>query len=279
MREYDKFGLLTIMIGLGAASPALAEDGERAGTEGAQLHGSVYAMAAAAPDYVGSDDYRAVPFGGAYLQYGNFYFVTEGSGASLNVSPIAQVIAGPSVNYRFGRQAEDIDSAAVAALGDLDDAFEAGGFVGVRLNGLLSPQDRLQVSGKILFDVSDTYDGHVGEIAVQYEVPFSRSFAITAQVNGSWASVEFIDYQFGIDEFSIAEAGAPAEGLSEYRGKAGFYEVRTSLIGRYLVTDHVAVMAIGSYGHLLENAADSPLVEIEGSESQFFGGLGLAYVF
>tara|TARA_A100001391_G_scaffold7621_3_gene4833 strand:- start:33054 stop:33878 length:825 start_codon:yes stop_codon:yes gene_type:complete len=274
MRRYDKFGLLSIMIGLGAASPAFAEDGERAGAEGPQIHGSVYAMAAATPDYLGSDDYRAVPFGGAYLQYGNFYFVTEGSGASLNVSPVAMLVAGPSVNYRIGRQAEDIDSAAVSALGDLDDAFEAGGFIGVRFNGLLSPQDRLQVSSKILFDVSDTHDGHVGEIAVQYELPVSRRFAVTAQVNGSWASKEFVDYQFGIDQ-----AGAVASGLSEYEGKAGFYEVRSSLIGRFLVSDHVAVMAIGSYGHLLDNAADSPLVETEGSESQFFGGLGLAYMF
>lgn len=252
-------------------SAALAQDGDGPGPG---MHGTVYAMPAVAPDYSGSDDYRIVPFGGVRLVYREFYLQTEGTGVSANLSPLGNVIAGPAVNYRIGRRAKDIESAAVGALGNLEDAFEVGGFAGLRFDDLLAPGDGIELSAKMMFDVSDKHDGRTIETTIRYDFPLSREFALGIGAMGTYADDGYHDYYYG-----VTPEGAALSGLDAYDPEGGWTEVRGVLTARYQIAPRWAIVGIGSYGRLLDQAKDSPLVAAEGSADQFFGGLGVAFVF
>lgn len=264
MKALSGFALLAV-----AFDATLTEGSAAEGVSGA-----VYALPVLAPDYIGSDDYRVLPFAGVNLALDGYFLRTEGAGVVANASPFPYFIAGPALNYRIGRDNEAIESAAVQALGEIDGAWEVGGFAGFAADGVLKPGDRLEIYGKALFDVSDVHEGRTVQMIASYIAPLSDRFSGGIILSAAHGDEKYIDAYFGIDA-----AQSVASGLDPYAAEEGFQDAGVTLTGQYMLSDRWGVFGIAGYSHLLGSAQKSPIVEVEGDANQFFGGVGLLFAF
>ncbi|MBB5984790.1 MipA/OmpV family protein [Sphingobium lignivorans] len=243
-------------------------------TSGDEIHGTVYLGPIVAPDYVGSDEYRVTPFGGFSVHYGKMFVRSEGSGLVANLSPIDHVLLGPAINFRIGRRPADIKSAAVGTLGRIDDAWEAGGMVGLGFSGVASEHDSLEITSKLLFDVSDVHKGYTIQPGIAYRLPVSRKATLGLMLSATLGDDAYVQRYFGIDA-----ADAAASGLAAYRPKGGLVDTGAVLTGTYSLSGRWSLLGIAGYSKLFEGAKNSPIVSDVGSSDQFVGSLSLAYSF
>ncbi|MEN1729710.1 MAG: MipA/OmpV family protein, partial [Pseudomonadota bacterium] len=61
--------------------------------------------------------------------------------------------------------------------------------------------------------------------------------------------------------------------------EGGFNSVEVTLFGNYALNDRWGLFGVVSYQRLLSDAADSPIVDDEGSANQFLAGIGIGYNF
>ncbi len=238
------------------------------------LHGTIYVAPIIAPDYVGSDEYRVTPFGGFQLQYKQFFLRTEGSGLVANLLPIDHVMLGPAANFRIGRRPKDIKSVAIGALGEIDDAWEVGGFAGLGFPDLMTPGDTFEITAKALFDVSDVHEGYTIQPAITYRVPVSRSLTLGFGVNATYGDDAYMNRYFGVDT-----DGAFASGLPVYSAEGGFQDVGVLINGNFSLGGGLGLFGAAGYNKLLGDAKNSPIVAIEGDSNQFFGSAGISFSF
>lgn len=227
-------------------------------------------------DYLGSDDFQPIPFGGAKVSVPGADLYWRGLGLRADLlSPATrgQFIGGIDARYQFGRDS-DVDSVAVAALPEIDNTIELGGFLGYRFFGLAGRRDSLTVSVDALFDVAGAHDGFALQPGVTYSAPVSERLRANISLNAEYGSENFMETYF-----DVTPEGAAASGLPVYGAEEGFYQLGSSLGFTYSLTDRWGVFGLVSYRRLIGDAADSPIVAIEGDENQFLGGLSLSYQF
>ncbi len=68
-------------------------------------------------------------------------------------------------------------------------------------------------------------------------------------------------------------------GLAAFDGGSGFKDVGLQIEASYAVSDNWALNGQAGYQRLLTDAADSPLVDQEGSADQFLALIGVTYRF
>lgn len=169
---------------------------------------------------------------------------------------------GPLAGYRFGR--DEDDASRLRGLGDIDGGLVVGGFAAYR-------RGPFAVAASYHHQATGNDTGGLVRIAAEY---ISRPYAglkLTTDVGTNYASDDYMTSFFGV--------GAPqslASGLPVYRPSDGFKDVYAGVTAAIDLDEHWSLMLIGRYAHLIGDAADSPIVE---SESQLFGGLGVAYKF
>jgi outer membrane scaffolding protein for murein synthesis (MipA/OmpV family) len=235
-----------------------------------------------APSYEGSNNYVISPAGVVRGRVSGFNFysratalyvdlVREAPGAALNIE------AGPMVNLRLDRSARIRDD-RVKALGEIDTAVEAGGFIGVTKNGVLHGYDFATVRLDVTKDVADAHDGVVITPNFEYATPLSTSFLV-----GVSLSAEHVSGKFADTYYSIGPAGTLASGLATYDADGGWKNVRGTLLATYSLSGDLrrgaAIFAVGSYSKLLGDFKRSPIVRDAGDKNQFFAALGLSYTF
>lgn len=231
--------------------------------------------AAVAPDYIGSDDFQVIPFAG--FRYETGFAVIQSRGLSLEADILkpnygGAFSAGPLVKYRFGR--DDVESNAVDALPDVDASVEVGGFLSYAFSGVLNPFDSITFRVEGAADVADGHGGYVITPSVTYATPLSRRFFTFASV-----SADFGDEEFNDSYFSVTAAGSAASGLAQFDADSGLFRTGVAVGGTYMLTESWGLTGIASYSRLNNDAEDSPIVSVEGSADQFFGGGGLMYRF
>ncbi len=233
------------------------------------------------PDYEGSDDYRIIP---AVALRGrvsgiSFYtratylyvdFVGRGDGpVELDVGPIA----GVRLN-RTGKVKDDF----VDDLPELDTAIEVGGFVGATYHGLTNPYDALSFRVDVVKDIGGAHKSTLVTPTIDFGTPLSRSFYVGASVSAEWAGGGYADYYYSIDAADALDSGLPV-----YDADGGFKSWRLGLLGNYALSGDLtrgwSIFAAGSYSKLAGDFKDSPIVDLRGSSSQWFGALGVAYTF
>ena len=64
-----------------------------------------------------------------------------------------------------------------------------------------------------------------------------------------------------------------------YNAQGGFYSAGVDATVRYQLTERISLRAFAEWDRLMGSAADSPLVQLKGSEDQFQVGVGAAYKF
>lgn len=249
------------------SSPAFAYKNDK------PLTGFISIGAFAKPDYAGSDDYDAAPLLAGKVNYGDYYVETKGLGLRANISSLNSVEFGPAIAYRFGRD-DDVDNARVKRLREIDDAFEAGAFIKVPFNGVLKPRDQVAFSIDALTDISGAHDGTLVSFGTSYSYSPADQWRLTTSLSATYADDDFMESYFSVDTDNAARSD-----LSAYHAEGGFKDVGVALIGNYQMTDRWGLTAIAGYTKMLGDAADSPIVNQEGNDNQFMGGLGLSYSF
>ena len=222
------------------------------------------------PDYEGSDDYEVDAAPVLSVSYRQAVFLRGPMlGANLLTleGPLAddRVQLGPLVRYRFGRDEDDND--ALRGLGDIDDSIELGAFATYSF----APWS---LGLELFQDVSGAHEGLTAELSAGYAARLGPKLRMRSELSASWASGSYMESFFG-----ISGAQARQSGLQRHEAEAGVKDVGLSLNLDYAVTESWKLTTLLGYQRLLGDAADSPIVEDEGSPDQLTVGLFLSYGF
>ena len=226
-------------------------------------------------DYLGSDDLQPIPFGGAKISTPGADLYWRGLGVRadfLGPATGGRIIGGVDGRFQFGR--DDVEDAAVDALPEIGETFEAGGFIGYRMFGLFGRRDALTVGVDALFDVASVHNGFTITPNISYARPLTERLRTTVSVSADYGDEDFLDTYF-----SVTGEGALASGLFAFAADEGFYQIGTSVGLNYALTRKWGVFGLVSYRRLINDAADSPIVAEVGDPNQLLGGLSLSYRF
>ncbi len=188
--------------------------------------------------------------------------------------------AGPIGVVNLDRTAPSrIDNKQVAALGKIGAAVELGGYVGIGKIGVVtSPYDRLSVSVSYRHDVTGVHDSGIWQPSVNYFTPLSTKAAV-----GLFATAERAGRGYARRYFSITPDQSAASGLPVYNARAGWKDWSVGGLATYSITGNLLkgwkVVGGLTYGRMVNDFGDSPIVSQVGSRSQWLSALGLAYTF
>jgi outer membrane protein len=228
---------------------------------------SVGAGVGMVPDYEGSEDYKGVPLlfaragwnSGQYVQFfGNMLKANLIAGNRWSVGPLAR--------YR-GKRDDDVDNNKVKRMREVDEAIELGGFVGYMI-------DNWHVSFFVAQDVNDAHDGLVATLEAGYTMNLNPGVNLGISAFTSYASDDYMETYFGVD----AE-NANRSGLSRYEADGGIKDLGVVANLAYAPWKNWGVTGMLGLKWLLGDAADSPVVDDEGSETQLFSGVMATYRF
>ncbi len=214
------------------------------------------------PDYEGSDNYElgVVPFIELSAFDGLASISLDGAEAFL---PLGENVAvGVGLSYDGGR--DEDDNEALDGLGDIDDSF-------IGSISAIAALDETQVSLTFAHSLGGDVEGYTIDLTVGHEIEVIEDrFDLEFEAGITWASQDYLDIYFGIDADQAA-----ASGLDETDVDAGVKNAALGVTGNYFLTDWIALGLGVEYQRLLGDAADSPIVEVEGSPDQISA---LAYV-
>ncbi len=294
MRPFSRVSAPLIAIGaLSLSVPAFAQDNTAASNPAAaemagQLGKNTITVglgAAYLPDYEGSKDYSFSPAPAA-LAYIDGHTITY-IGNRVSVDLIGDkanrdwdIQAGPIGVVNLDRTAPSrIDNKQVAALGRIGAAVELGGYVGIGKIGVVtSPYDRLSVSVSYRHDVTGVHDSGIWQPSINYFTPLSTKAAV-----GLFATAERAGRGYARRYFSITPDQSAASGLPVYNARAGWKDWSVGGLATYSITGNLLkgwkVVGGLTYGRMVNDFGDSPIVSQVGSRSQWLSALGLAYTF
>lgn len=227
------------------------------------------------PDYEGANEYGFIPLPSFDLRYEGFGLRTSKLGVEADLVPVLGIDAGPIVRYNMGRK--NVKDDVVDLLPEVDGSIELGGFIGAGLPlSFLGGSSDAILFGKIagIQGLDGGHEGFVWEGSLGLLAPVGEKLTVISVLSSSYMSSDYAD-----SFFSVSPAGAAASGLASYNADAGIKDVSVSLIGRYKWDDNWSTTFIGSYSHLVGDAAKSPIVDDRGSRAQIFAGISLGYTF
>jgi outer membrane protein len=264
---------MLLLAGTLAASSAFAFS-EIAEEAGQQDHGVIGLGVGSVPDYEGSDTNKGTiaPFGrynwasGRYVSLGGTANAEQAARLRMNV--LTKETAwelGPVLQYRMKR--DDVDNNKVDNMKEVDAATEAGAFLGWKA-------DRLSLSTTYVTDVSDQHTGDVWYLNGYYAIPMDTQFKLALGVHMTWASNDYMQTYFGVNNNNAARSGFPV-----YNANSGFKDSGMSLIGLYKFNRTWGMAAAVNYTRMLNDAEDSPLVKQAGNENQYKAVVAVTYSF
>jgi len=222
------------------------------------------------PDYEGSDDYevRGLPIIGV-----NYRDIVVLRGPSLMIDVIQMtgtglaenLSFGPLVKFDSGREADD--NPILRNLGDIEDGALAGVFVGYELG----PVD-FQLT--VAQDATSRHEGLIAEIQAGYGFMLAQRLRAQLEISSTWSNEDYTQAYFG-----ITADQAHASGLRQFTAESGVKDAGASVSLHYLMSERWSVSGRFAYRRLLGDAADSPLVEDEGSANQASAALFVSYQF
>ena len=226
------------------------------------------------PDYPGSDDYMVggAPFFKINLdsQF-EYYLRLLATDLQLNLINHPIFRFGPAFNYRFGRN-DDVEDDVVKKMKEIDGTIEAGAFMGIELVDKDNPRQRFLSQVEFLSDVGGEYKGYNVSLSASYWFPVHKAVDVTFGGGITYADGNYMETYFGVDQKNADRTGLPV-----YEADSGLLMARinTGAVLHLSMSWHLAAGL--QYRPLLDDAADSPIVDDRGSTSQWIYGLGVAY--
>ena len=226
-----------------------------------------------APDYEGSEDYEAVPswvFGANNLYDPATYVSLRGTQLRSNFVPHPQLRAGVSGLYVGER--DDVENDRVDDLRKTDAALLLGG--GVGWDFLPQPEIGLTLAVDFMYDVANGNGGLVTPYLAYANALPGTPLSVGAELFTNWASEDYMSEQFGISANDSARSG-----LNQFNADEGFKDVGVRGQVTYRFTDSWSSTFAAQYKLMVEDAADSPVVDDAGSEHQFVAGVTVNFHF
>ncbi len=232
----------------------------------------IVAGIATVPDFEGSTDYSIVPLVAGRFQWDAYSIEWLGLGLRANLVRHDFWRAGPVLRYRQARN--DVDNDVVDRLRRVDAAFEIGGFVGIEKRDVFRPKDTLSARLELRQDIAGGHDGLLIDLSGSYGFRPSRRWRLVLGTSATIASRNYMDAYFGVDADN-----APRSGLARFEADGGLKDIGLNVVAGFGLARRWALLTRVAYKRLLDDAANSPIVEDEGSANQFLGGLGVSYRF
>ncbi len=217
------------------------------------------------PDYIGSDNYalRVVPL--LDIRYKDNWRL-NGSKLTFSAVRTKNFEAGPLVNLRFGRSESSNDS--LTGLGDINTTLELGAYAKYKTKaGYLTTEYRHGIGEGI---------GSSLQATIGHGIYKSEKFVAVASLRARWLGNKSAQTNFGITQTQAANS---LRGFDVFTAKSGISDVTANIIGAYTVNESTRLVALVSYGKLVGDSSDSPLVADAGSSNQLIFGTGLAFSF
>lgn len=213
------------------------------------------------PDYFGSDDYEIRPDPQVYAKFRNFVFF-DNDGADLALFGFSGFAFGPSIRL-VGDRDED-DNPALVGLGDIDHTFEVGGFAATRF------VDRILVRAKIRKGVVGGHDGLIVDGAATALLFRVGRLSTSVSAQASWIGDNYADTYF-----SVTPGQAAASGLPVYDADRGFRDIGGSFNAYINIRKKWSLNPYVSYRYVLDNVANTPIIEQFGDRNQVTVGFHL----
>jgi outer membrane protein len=230
-------------------------------------------VAAAVPDYEGSDDYSFVL--APMIQYkfdgSNRYAQLIANKLYFNVLNQENWEFGPMGIYRSGRD-DDVDDEIVKLMKEVDDSFEVGAFLGYAKKFGNNPRHRMNIHLDVTQDLSDGHEGLVASFSGIYWKPVAEAWDIGFGGNVTYASDDYMSAFF-----DVSASDATITGLQPFKAEEGFKDLGVKLMGMYHLSKSWHVAGGLQYKKLLGDAEDSPVVDKRGDANQLLAGLALLY--
>ena len=263
---------VSLAIGAMAALPGIAhaQAGLFQPQEGIN---SIFLGVGGVPDFMGSDNYEAVPAIAGRLYFGqnrHRYLQLLGPQLSLNLTDSQEWQLGPQLLYR-GKRDSDVEDSVVKRMREVDSELELGLFVA--RSWRLSPNDfrhRFVLRGDYA-----SGKGQFGTVTANYWQPLSQRFLLNVGGGLAYGSSKWTDNYFGIHGSDIALY--PSLGGQSYKADGGLYDFRLNTGVIYHVTPNWHVGAGIRYSRLQNDAADSPIVTQHGDRNQYIFGGAVGY--
>lgn len=219
----------------------------------------------ALPEFEGAEDYEVLVVPVIDIQRGRFFVRTD-DGIGLHLIDASHFLMGVSVTWMRGYDDSDIPD----GIGELDDEMGGKIFATARFGGLLTTLSAIHV-----LDEADEGErgqrGYKANLRVAYPYKLTQKLTIVPHIEGSWASEEYMNSYFGVNEVQ-----ADRSGLTLYEPEAGAKSVTLGIGLNYQLNSKWSVIGAVDASQLMENAEDSPLVE---SDTQSRAVLGFTYAF
>ncbi len=218
------------------------------------------------PEYEGSEDYKGAPIlyvrnqwtSGQYVQF-------LGTTLSGNALPSNTWQAGPLLRYRAAR--DKVKNDRVDDMKKVDAAWELGGFAAFQYQHWNAKVEAAQ-------DVADGHDGFLLTLSGGYTLPLPRAAMLNLSLSTTYADEDYMQAYFG-----VSAADAQRSRLKRYDADAGFKDISATALATFRFTPNWGLMAVLRLTALLGDAADSPVVDDEGSSSQLLAGAAVTYKF
>ena len=276
MRRY----ILSALCGVCLSSPAFAQEAAPLPSPREAEQSITIALGVGyLPDYVGSDDYRIIPAGGARGTIGPVSFATRTSYLYVDLFPRPETgidfDLGPIAGLNFNRTT-DVDDKFVRKIPDRDMAVELGGFAGISLHNLTNPYDTLAFRLDLKHDVAGAHSSTVISPNIEFATPLSRTTYVSATTSMDFVSDKYARYYFG-----VTPADAVASGLPVFNPDGGMNKWRIGALINQSITGDLthgwSIWGTVEYSHINGDSRDSPLVRLRGSASQWMLATGAAY--
>jgi outer membrane scaffolding protein for murein synthesis (MipA/OmpV family) len=229
----------------------------------------------AAPDYMGSKNYRFVgaPFF-KFTFWGQRYIQLVGTELQLNLLDEPVFRAGFSLQYQPGRD-DNVEDKVVKKLRKIDDTAMAGGFVGAQFIDKDQPRNRFSVFFDGVTDIDSKNNGFTLTLSARYwhMIP-DTPIDVTLGMSTSYGDDHWMQTYFGIDQDNHIRSGLPvftaASGIKDFTVSPGVV---------YYLSKEWLVGAGVRYQRLFGDAAKSPVVEDRGDANQVVAGIAVGYMF
>ena len=220
------------------------------------------------PDYEGGDDYEAVPIPILRAQKGHRFGELLGLHITSNILNSKHWRLGPSYNWRQGYSSVENDR--VDALTDRGSSHELGLKGGYEF--VLKDDRTLDLAVEFLADVSSGHEGMLVTPSVEFGLPINKEWSLGLGADITYASGDYMSHFFSINERESLNSG-----LDNFDADADFKDVAGHVKVGYALTKKWNIIAYGEYKRMLGDAEDSPVVDDEGSENQYFGAMAVTY--
>ena len=117
-------------------------------------------------------------------------------------------------------------------------------------------------------------NGFLASVRGLYGRPLTENWRFDGLVGSTWADEDYMSSYFGIDA-----ADAARSGLDQFSADEGFKDIGFGGSVTYRLFERLSVSGLASYTRLIDDAADSPVVDDVGDENQFVAGALVNYRF